>query len=251
MLMSGRVGAREWRPYYSLVTSFLVLARDVAEQLLSSGQDLLANKGLGEWLRSIKRLLPSILSTAVFRIGSFALLYCSILDKEVPLVVFWCTVIYGPPFFLIVFLKRRVLPIQHLSYFDIWQGISDELSSFAVWGILDREACRIPQLVIQLHFFLLFGSYCTWKAVSPINEDSADIMILAVSLLCMGFLSMALFLSDIFFMAADNQESQDSEGGPNDLELVRDTTIERSRTPPRRRQSDTRSDVAWPRISGL
>ena len=232
--MSGRVGAREWRPYYSLVTSFLVLARDVAEQLLSSGQDLLANKGLGEWLRSIKRLLPSILSTAVFRIGSFALIYCSILAKEVPPAVFWGPIIYGPPFLLIVFLKRHVLSIQDLSYYDILRAISDEGSSFAVWGNLNRQAARVPQLVVQVHYFLVFGSFCTWKAISPITDQSADLRIFAVSFLCMGFLSVALFLSDIFCMPVDSQD-----------------TTERLSTPPRPRQSNRRHTVAPEDCLGL
>ena len=251
MLMSGRVGAMEWRPYYTLVTSFLILARDVAEQLLGSGPDLLAGRSLWERLGAIGRLLPSILSTAVFRIGSFALIYCSALTKEVPPMLIWLLLMYGPPFFFIVFLKRRILSIQHLSSYDILQGITDEWSSIAVWGSLDREAARIPQLVIQIHFFLLYGSFCTWKAVSPITDQSADVRIFAVTLLCMGFFSVALFFSDIFFMAVDSQDSPESEAGPNNLEQLRNTTMERSRTPPRRRQSDTRPDIAWQGISGL
>ena len=237
MLMSGRVGAREWKPYYGLISSLFILGRDVAEQLLRSGPDLLAGRSLRERLGAIGRLLPSILSTAVFRIGSFALIYCSILTKEVPPAMFWLLLIYGPPFFLIVFLKRHILSIHRLSSYDILLGIIDECSSIAVWGNLDRKANRIPQLVIQVHFFLVLGSFCTWKAVSQITDQSADVRVFAVSLLCMGFFSVALFLSDIFFMALDSQVSPESEAAPNDLELLRDTTMERSRTPPRRRHS--------------
>ena len=251
MLMSGRVGAMEWRYYYTLVTSFLILARDVAEQLLGSGPDLLAGKSLLTRLGAIGRLLPSILSTAVFRIGSFALIYCSALTKEVPPMLIWLLLMFGPPFFFIVFLRRRVLSIQQLSTYDILQGITDEWSTIAVWGNLDREAARIPQLVIQVHFFLLYGSFCIWKAISPITDQSADVRVFAVSLLCMGLFSVALFFSDIFFMAVDSQDSPESEAEPNNLEQLKITTMERSRTLPRRRQSDTRVDMAWQGISGL
>ena len=204
MLMSGRIGGTEWTPYYSLVTSLLILARDVAEQLLCSGQDLLADKSLRQRLGYIKRLLPSILSTAVFRIGSFALLYCSILAKEIPPAVFWFAVLIGPPFFLIVFLKRQYLVIQQLSYYDILLGISDECSSFAVWGNLGREASRIPQLVVHIHLFLFLGSFSTWKTVTPVTDQSPDLRIFAVGLLSMGLISGVLFLSDIFFFEMDN-----------------------------------------------
>ena len=230
MLMSARVGAREWKPYYSLITSFLILGRDVAEQLLGSGPDLLAGRSLRERLGAIRRLLPSILSTAVFRIGSHALLYCSILAKEVPPIVIWFLLIYGPPFFLIVFLKRHFLSIQQLSSYDILLGITDECASCAVWGNLDRQAARIPQLVTQVHFFLLYGSFCTWKAVSPITDQNTDLRIFAVSLLCMGFLSVALFLSDIFFKAANSHVSPESEEALHGLKLLRDNTVEMSQT---------------------
>ena len=251
MLMSGRVGTREWKPYYALVTSFLILGRDVAEQLLSLGPDLLAGKSLGERYGAIGRLLPSILCTAVFRIGSIALISCSVLTKKGPPIVFWVTVIYAPPLVFIVFLKRRVVSIQKLSSYDILQGMTDEWSSCAVWGNLDRQAARIPQLVAQGHFFLVFGSFCLWKIVSPITDQSADVRVFAVCLLCMGIFSVTLFLSDIFYMEVDSQDSPETGAGPNDLELLRDTTMERCRTPPRRRRSDTRPEMAWPGLSSL
>ena len=249
MLMSGRVGASEWRPYYALVTSFLILGRDVAEQLLSSGPDLLAGRSLGERLGAIGRLLPSILSSAVFRIGSIALIYCSILTEGVPLAVLWAILVVCPPFYLIVYLKRRVLSIQQLSSYDILLGITAEWSSFAVWGNLDRKAARIPQLVVQGHFLLVFGGYCTWIAVTPITDQSTDVRVFAVSLLCLGIFSVTLYLSDIFYMDADSQDSPETELTETDLELLRDTIMERSRTPPRRRQADTRP--AWSGMSGL
>ena len=63
----------------------------------------------------------------------------------------------------------------------------------------------------------------------------------------MGIFSVTLYLSDIFYMDVDSQDSPETEAA--DLELLRDTTMERSRTPPRRRRADTRP--AWSGISGL
>ena len=161
----------------------------------------------------------------------------------------WVTVVYCPPFFLIVFLKRHVVSIQNLSSYDILQGITDEWSSFAVWGNLDRKAARTPQLIVQGHFFLVFGSFCIWKAVSPITDPSADVRVFAVSLLCMGIFSVTLYLSDMFYMDVDSQDNPETEAA--DLELLRDTTMERCRTPARHRRSDTRPEMAWPGLASV
>ena len=225
MLMSGRVGVGQWTPFYSLTTSFLILSRDVAEQLLSSGEDLLAGRPLWERLVAIRRLLPAILTTAIFRIGSSALIYYSVLMNELPPVWVWFLVIYAPPFILIILLKRCVASVKDLSCFDILRGIFEETSAFTVWGNLGREGSRLPQLVLHLHFLLVFGSYCTWKAVVPPTLPAGDLRLWAVLLLVAGLVSLVLFLQDIYYMSVGMSDLEDAEAGAG--ELVRGTALER------------------------
>ena len=84
----------------------------------------------------------------------------------------------------------------------------------------------MPQLVLHLHFLLVFGSYCTWKAVVPPTLPAGDLRLWAVLLLVVGLVSLVLFLQDIFYMSVEMSDLEEAEAGAG--ELVRGTALERS-----------------------
>ena len=229
MLMSGRISLGP-RVLYSLVTSFVLLSRDVAEQLLTFGQtNLLAGLSVPRKILAMGRLLPSITMTAIFRIGSMAMIYNSILnDEQLVHPVVWFASLNIPPLIFILILKRFIVSLKPLSLFDILSGILEESSSFTVWGEIGREGSRIPQLIMVVHFLTIFGSYLVYKVLTA--DPSKDLNLYAVLLLSAGLLSVVLFLRDIFYMSVEEPEliedpqPQLEEGG---LELVRGTVLAR------------------------
>ena len=187
---------------------------------------------LGERLLATLRLAPCILLTAIFRIGTYAIMYNSLLSKpdeaSLPAMVFF-GLVYAPPFLLILILKRFQTDLQLLSPLDILVGLFDESSSCALWGRLGREGSRLPQLVVALHHLLLLGGYCTWTAILQPSDPATDLRLPAVVILCSGLLSVVFFLRDIFYLAEESDTVDPVEDPAGGLELVQGTVLERGR----------------------
>ena len=191
---------------YGLITSLAMLGKDLAENILTNGQN---HSFLGLSFISkivlMRRIIPVIILTAIFRLGTLALAihHIFVLDCGLLLVPLKLIIIV-PPVIGILFVQKCSSQ-THLSVTECFVGIVGELSAFHSWSGLNTELRRSIQLGLNMFFGILYGTYCVWTVFNPpsLNADN-----FAILFLCCGWVAFPLYLSHIYFNDSVNSVFQ-------------------------------------------
>ena len=194
---------------YGLITSLAMLGKDLAENILTNGQN---HSFLGLSFISkivlMRRIILVIILTAIFRLGTVALAihHIFVLDCGLLLVPLKLIIIV-PPVIGILFVQKCSSQ-THLSVTECFVGIVGELSAFHSWSGLNTELRRSIQLGLNMFFGILYGTYCVWTVFNPpsLNADN-----FAILFLCCAWVAFPLYLSHIYFNDSVNSVFQGNE----------------------------------------
>ena len=185
-----------------------MLGKDLAENILTKGQNhsFLRLTFIGKIIL-MRRIIPVIILTAIFRLGTLALAihHIYILNFGLLLVPLKFIIIV-PPVIGILFVQKCSSK-THLSVTECCVGIIGELSSFHSWSGLNTELRRSIQFGLNLYFGILYGIYCVWTVFNPpsLNADN-----FAIFFLCCGWVAFPFYISQIFFNDSVNGVRQEN-----------------------------------------
>ena len=196
--------------FYGLCTSLVMLAKDLSENILTNGKNdsLLLSMSFPQKIAEMWKIFPVIMLTALFRLGTMALLihHVFVLDSGLLLVPLKL-IFMVPPVVTILSVQRFYPEVLELSVTECFVGILGEMSAFTNWGKLNPECSRWFQFGLNLYFCILYGVYCVWTVFNPPSEN-ADLF--AICFLCCGWVSFPLYISQIFFINTTQRVFPDS-----------------------------------------
>ena len=195
---------------YGLCFSLAMLGKDLAENILMNGQnDRLENKTFLGKIAAMGKIVPVIILTAIFRLGTLALAiqHIFVLDCGLLLVPLKFILIV-PPAVTILCVRQFYPKIQELSVIECFVGIIGELSAFTIWGKLKPDISRWIQFGLNLYFGILYGVYCVWTVFNPTSPNAE---LFAIIFLCCGWVAFPLFISQIFFIDTANSVSPENQ----------------------------------------
>ena len=195
-----------------------MVGKAAAEDLLMSGEENRANS-----LLTVIKFIPVMTLTALFRIGtmgiglSWAGIYIFIILN--PLLTL--------PVVFVLFPAKCFGHLASLSYLEIVHAMTTETNITAIWGNVGREGSRSLQLGVGLYLLLvntglnilfmitdpsiLFDKIIGDVSINNIfvrDSTPATLMWLGVTCICTGWLAMALFVWQIYYMEKYNIRSK-------------------------------------------
>ena len=223
-----------WEKVYAIVSSLMMLSKDLSEDILMSPE--FQRLPILEKLTRMKRLFPAIIFTAVFRLGSLALFVHHIGVLDIGLLIIPFKIIFVViPSLTLFYTSKRCFESNQLTFTECSLGVVAELSTFYSWNCIRSPKIRgTTQLLMLIYFTLLNSIYSIWSAFTPLTsksdngEDDAflfDRQSWAITVLCCGWTSIALYFKNIFIIYVDDdysyRQDENNEGSPN-------VTIQRS-----------------------
>ena len=199
----------DWLEIYGLCSSLVMLAKDLAENILMSLQNnTWFEKSFSAKIYMMGRIIPAIILTAIFRLGTLALAIHHIFVVGIGIyVVPLKLTILLPPAATILIARRFSSDLHDLSVTDCFVGIIEELSTFAIWKNLQPKGRRRIRLGFMIYFGLLYGSYCLWTVFNP---PSPHVDLYAIVFLCCGWMAFPLYVRNIFFIDSDKEIREES-----------------------------------------
>lgn len=160
---------------YGMCTSLLMLSKDLAESILASTEKYsYSNLSLSIKLSALKKIVPAIMLTVIFRLGtiSLAILHIFVFDHFfflIPLQLF----ITLPPALTLLWFKAFSPTIGTLSVSECLFGIMGEMTSFNTWGKLRLKESRWIHIGFSIYFNIIYNGICLWTIFYPskINAD--------------------------------------------------------------------------------
>ena len=159
-------------------------------------------------------IIPLIILTEIFRIGSFAIVYSHLLFflQSDLLGYLFDVVTYVPPLVTVLFIRRFSSLLQQLSVSDCLMGLCSNVMRPTEWGKLNTYQSRWLQFGVNLYFSILYCSYLVWAMVSP---PRPDIDMYACIIFCSGWISFPLYVGQLFSIGETedclNQENEEME----------------------------------------
>ena len=155
----------------------------------------------------MKRIIPVIILTAIFRLGTLALAIHQIFILECGLLLIPLKLIIIVPPVISILCLQKFSSKSHLSVTECFVGVVGELSAFHNWSGLNTEYRRCIQFGINLFYGILYGIYCLWTVFNPPSLHADHF---AIIFLCCGWAAFPLYLSHIFFNDSVNNFSQEN-----------------------------------------
>ena len=153
------------------------------------------------------KILPVIILTAIFRLGTIALaIHHIFVYDHFFFLIHLQLVIFLPPIMTIIILKSFSPSIHTLSVYECVFGLMGEMSSFNVWGKLKQNDSRWIQLGFQVYYGIIYSAFCLWMVFNP-SKGNADTYGLAF--FCCGWVAFPLYISQVFYL--DEEEVDDAE----------------------------------------
>ena len=190
----------------TMVSSVLVIGKVSAEAyLVSDQQDLLRGKSFCQRVLAVIKLMPFFSLTAIFRIGSLAVISQSLVPMFEPylpdlpvgvkaniIALFFCHAHMYLTIALTCMLSHCSLStsLKQLSLVDILQGSMKEAATTAVWGKLGRERSKPIQLAYSTFYFIMIIFWIIFALTLEISFDPN----LTLSSYSVSHTSIGLFL---------------------------------------------------------
>ena len=212
----------------TILSSLMMIGKSGAEKLLIFGhENKLRDKSFIAALLNIAEYAPVCAITAIFRLGSVAIIIAYQPHMLQPLnpvfalglaMIFVHTLSTGIVFLIILWkswsngllkqgaeTKLRTLRVEDISY-----GVTGELSLSTItrWGCLGRKTSRRIQLGIAVFLLLLYTGFLTWilchlyyNPSNPVIDIwiQSPIKLFIYGVISCGLVSFSLFLYQIFY----------------------------------------------------
>ena len=195
--------------FYGMVTSLLMLSKDFSENILLNTKQINFSKfSLGEKLLHMGRIIPPIILTVIFRLGTLSLAcYHLFVLQEFMLVIPLMISIVLPPTICLIFFKSSST-ICRLSVSECVFGLMGEMSSFSIWGKLKQVESRWIQLWFFIYFNLIYSTFCLYEAIYPskVNTDWY-----AIAFFLCGWVALSTYIKQVFFLDKEEDENDDSK----------------------------------------
>ena len=195
--------------YYGVLTSLLMLGKDLSESILINGssETTYLAKSFPMKIMAMTRLFPAITLTVVFRLGTIALLvnHALALDELLLLIALKLTIVVLPTL-TILCIRQKYPDMMQLSVVECLVGILSEVSGYSEWGNGNSSQSRWIQFGLNLYFCVIYGVYCVWTVFNPPTQNAENF---AITFLLCGWLSFPLYMSQVFFIntiPSNNQE---------------------------------------------
>ena len=180
----------------SMVSSVLVIGKVSAETyLLSDQHDLLSGKSFRQRVLAVVKLLPFFSLTAIFRIGSIAVISQSLVPiigpylPNLPVGIKANIIAYSFIMLIPYLTIALIYMLRHCSWstslrqlvlVDIFQGSLGEASTTMVWGELGRERSKPIQLAKASFYFVFYNIFLVICALT--SETSPDLTVSSYSI---------------------------------------------------------------------
>lgn len=208
----------------TMFSSVIVIGKVGAETLLASQPDLLQHKTFKQKLVLITRFLPLVALTAVFRIGSSALIvshfllpqalavYPSLYILGIRFLTMFLTATYicildGVALLLLSILKPWSRSLRQLTLLQMFRGFQMEKFSLSLWGDLGREGSRGIQLIMATIILLGNSAAVTrvyYSHFQPGGHSTAGAeVVFCQGLIASGMASYLLAIIQLFVLAGN------------------------------------------------
>ena len=192
---------------YGLCSSVLMLGKDLSENLLLNVENsLYLEKPFPMKIRAMGQIFPAIILTAVFRLGTLALLINHVFVIDIGLLLIPAKLIIMVPPIVTLLIVRKKFPDIELSVVQCFVGLLEEMSGYTTWGKKNPKQSRWIQFGLNLFFCVLYGAYCMWTVFNPPTK-TADTF--AVIFLICGWVAFPLYISQIFFINTKHSINQE------------------------------------------
>jgi len=188
--------------YYGIISSLLMLGKDLSESILINGSNRSSSsylaKSFPRKIIAMARLFPAIILTAVFRLGTIALFINHVFVLDEGLLLIPLKLIFMvPPAITILCVRQKYPGIIELSVVECFIGILGEVSGYTNWGRGNSSQSRWIQFGLNLYFCMIYGVYCVWTVFNPPTQNAENF---AIAFLLCGWLSFPLYISQVFFI---------------------------------------------------
>ena len=161
---------------YGIVTSILMMSLDFAQNILLNTKHINFSKSsFGKKLFYMRRILPSIILTVMFRLGTFSLACARLfIFQDFVLLIPLMLAIALPPTICLIVFKSSSSTLSQLSVSECVFGLMGEMSSFSIWGKLKQAESRWIQLYFIIYFNIIYSIFCLYEAIYPSREYYMD-----------------------------------------------------------------------------
>ena len=186
-----------------------MLSKDFSENILLNTKQINFSKfSLGEKLLHMGRIIPPIILTVIFRLGTLSLAcYHLFVLQEFMLVIPLMISIVIPPTIGLIVLKSSST-IGRLSVSECVFGVMGEMSSFSIWGKLKQLESLWIQLWFIIYFTLIYSSFCLYEAIYPSNVNTDWY---AITFFLCGWLALSSYIKQVFFLDQEEDDKDDSK----------------------------------------
>ena len=206
--------------FYGIVTSLLMLSKDFAENILINTKEINFSKlSFGKRLSFFGRIIPPIILTVIFRLGTFSLAChrLSVSQDFVLVIPLMLALVLTPTICLIILRSSSSITCK-LSVSECVFGAMGEMSSFSIWGKLKQVESRWIQLWFIIYFNLVYGAFCLYEAFYP-SSDNTDWY--AMAFIFCGWIAFTMYIRQVFYLDKDEDEKEDSKDtGETNLNMV-------------------------------
>ena len=161
-------------------------------------------------IRAMDQIFPAVILTAVFRLGTIALLINHVFALKIGYLLIPAKLIIMVPPIVALLCVRKKFPDIELSVVQCFVGLLEEMSGYTTWGKKNPNQSRWIQFGLNLFFCVLYGVYCVWTVFNP-PTNNADTF--AVIFLSCGWVAFPLYISQIFFINTKNIMDQEVSVG--------------------------------------
>ena len=196
--------------FYGIVSSLLMVSKDFAENILmKTKQPNFSNSSFEKKLLYIGRILPPIILTVIFRMGTLSLAFHRLfVFQEFVLVIPLMFSIVLPPTICLIALKSSSTTIRKLSVSECIFGVMGEMSSFSIWGKLKQVDSRWIQLWFIIYFNLIYSTFCLYEAIYPTRVYTDWY---AIAFFFCGWLAVSMYMKQVFYLDQEEDEMEDSK----------------------------------------
>ena len=195
--------------YYGILSSLLMLGKDLSESLLINGsrRSTYLAKSFPMKIMAMAQLFPAVILTAVFRLGTIALFINHVFVLDEGLLLIPLKLIFMvPPAITILCVRQKYPEIIGLSVVKCFIGILGEVSGYTDWGKGNPSQSRWIQFGLNLYFCMIYGIYCVWTVFNPPTHNAENF---ALTFLLCGWLSFPLYMTQVFFINTPNSIHQE------------------------------------------
>ena len=186
--------------YLAMASSVTMVGKAAAEQFLVFGETNLLEIGT---VRQILKYTPVFSFTAIFRIGSFSVLFGWAGNGSHIWLISLAPVVALP--ILVLLVLKMCGKFRSLSPVDLVLAVLGEFSTSTILGQEGREGSRAFQAAMSVWMFLVYSSGLVWVMVSPDLHHlgwrfATNPYPICGCLLAFGVISQCLFWWQIFFI---------------------------------------------------